>query len=112
MLITTQDVLDVLGENLKAARKKLKYTQEYVAENVDISIDFMRSIENGRNIGSITTILNLCNFLKISPNTLFDTLLDFKEDTLDTKLLDDFDKISMEDKKILRDIIIHLDRYY
>lgn len=62
MLITNTDVLNVLGRKLKRARKNLKYTQEYVTANVDISIDLLRNIENGRNIGSVPTLLNLCNF--------------------------------------------------
>ena len=112
MLITNSDVINVLGEKLKKARKKLKYTQEYVAENVDISIDLLRNIENGRNIGSVTTLLNLCNFLKISPNTLFSELLDFKEDTLDSTLLEQIKSISKKDKKTLKNIIIHIDKNY
>lgn len=112
MLITNSDVINVLGEKLKKARKKLKYTQEYVAENVDISIDLLRNIENGRNIGSVTTLLNLCNFLKISPNTLFSELLDFKEDTLDSTLLEQIKSISKKDKETLKNIIIHIDKNY
>lgn len=79
MLITSNDVLDVLGKRVKQARKNLKYTQDYVSENIGISTDLLRSIENGRNIGSITTLLNLCNFLKVSPNYIFRDLLDFAE---------------------------------
>jgi len=112
MLITNSDVINVLGEKLKKARKKLKYTQEYVAENVDISIDLLRNIENGRNIGSVPTLLNLCNFLKISPNTLFSELLDFKEDTLDSTLLEQIKSISKKDKETLKNIIIHIDKNY
>ena len=112
MLITNSDVINVLGEKLKKARKKLKYTQEYVAENVDISIDLLRNIENGRNIGSVPTLLNLCNFLKISPNTLFGELLDFKEDTFDSTLLEQIKSISKKDKEILKSIIIHIDKNY
>ena len=112
MLITNSDVINVLGEKLKKARKKLKYTQEYVAENVDISIDLLRNIENGRNIGSVPTLLNLCNFLKISPNTLFSELLDFKEDTLDSTLLEQINSISKKDKETLKNIIIHIDKNY
>ena len=44
MLINNSDVINVMGEKLKKARKKLNYTQEYVAENVDISIDLLRNI--------------------------------------------------------------------
>ena len=112
MLIKGTDVLEVLGKNLKKARKKLKYTQEYVAEGVDISIDLLRNIENGRNIGSVPTLLNLCNFLKISPNTLFAELLDFKEDTLDTTLINEFKKFSKKDRDILKNVIVHLDKNY
>ena len=112
MLIKGTDVLEVLGKNLKKARKKLKYTQEYVAEGVDISIDLLRNIENGRNIGSVPTLLNLCNFLKISPNTLFAELLDFKEDTLDTTLINEFKKFSKKDRDVLKNVIIHLDKNY
>ena len=55
MIITNAEVLKVLGKNLKQARKNLKYTQEFVAESVNISIDLLRNIENGR-ILSLTVI--------------------------------------------------------
>ena len=107
MLITSEDVIEVLGKNLKRSRKRLKYIQEFVSESVDISIDLLRNIENGRNIGSVPTLLNLCNFLRVSPNTLFSELLDFKEDTLDTALLDIFKDLSKDDRNVLKNIIIH-----
>ena len=72
LLIKNEDILQILGKNLKQARKDLKYTQEFVSEGVNISIDLLRNIENGRNVGSVPTLLNLCNFLKISPNKLFE----------------------------------------
>lgn len=112
MIITNAEVLKVLGKNLKQARKNLKYTQEFVAESVNISIDLLRNIENGRNVGSVPTLLNLCNFLKISPNTLFGELLEFKEDTLDSTLTNYFKEFTANDKKIIKDIIIHIDKNY
>lgn len=112
MLITNTDVLNILGKKIKQARKNLKYTQEFVSENIDISIDLLRNIENGRNVGSIPTILNLCNFLKVSPNNLFDELLLYKENTLDTTLLQDFKNLSKKDRDILKNIIIHIDKNY
>ena len=105
MILNNSDILNVIGKKLKQTRKGLKYTQEYVSENIDISIDLLRNIENGRSIGSVTTLLNLCNFLKISPNTLFGELLDFKEDTLDTFLLEQIKSLSKKDKEILKKII-------
>ncbi len=112
MLITSDDVLKTIGKKFKQSRLSQKYTQEYVAENIDISIDLLRNIENGRNVGSITTILNLCNFLKVSPNYIFSDLLTFKEPTLDTTLMDYIKNISKEDKELLKQIIIHIDKNY
>ena len=112
MLIKNDDVLKVLGKKIKQARLSKKFTQEYVAENVDISIDLLRNIENVRNIGSVPTLLNLCNFLSISPNFLFSELLTYKEDTLDTFLSSSIKSISKDDKELLKQIIIHIDRNY
>lgn len=112
MLITSDDILKTIGKKIKTARLSLKYTQEFVSENIEISIDLLRNIENGRNIGSLPTLLNICNFLKISPNFLFSELLNFQEDTLDTKLLSYIKKLSKEDKDLLKEIIIHIDKNY
>ena len=112
MQVTNQDILNILGLQVKKARRKQGYTQEFVAESIGVSIDLLRNIENGRNIGSIPTIINICNFLKVSPNTLFEEVLDFKEETLDTNLLNLIYNLSKKDKKILRDVIIHLDKNY
>ena len=112
MIITNVEVLKVLGKNLKLSRKKLKYTQEFVAENINISVDLLRNIENGRNIGSVTTILNLCNFLKVSPNSLFSELLNFKEDTLDSSLQNYFKDLNKDTREILKNIIVHIDKNY
>ena len=112
LLIKNEDILQILGKNLKQARKDLKYTQEFVSEGVNISIDLLRNIENGRNVGSVPTLLNLCNFLSISPNFLFSELLTYKEDTLDTFLTSSIKSISKDDKELLKQIIIHIDRNY
>ena len=112
MLITSDDVLKTIGKKFKQSRLSKKYTQEFVAENIDISIDLLRNIENGRNVGSITTLLNLCNFLKVSPNYIFADLLTFEESTLDTTLMGYIKDISNEDKELLKKIIIHIDKNY
>lgn len=112
MLITSNDVLKTIGNKIKQVRLSKKYTQEYVSENINISTDLLRNIENGRNIGSLPTLLNLCNFLKITPNFLFAELLTFEENTLDTDLKKYFKNLSTESKATLKEIIIHIDKNY
>lgn len=112
MLITSNDVLKTIGNKIKQARLSNQYTQDYVSEHIDISTDLLRNIENGRNIGSIPTLLNLCNFLKITPNYLFSDLLTFKEKTFDTDLQTYMNQLPEETKALLKEIIIHIDKNY
>ncbi len=112
MLITSNDVLKTMGNKIKQARLSHQYTQDYVSEHIDISTDLLRNIENGRNIGSIPTLLNLCNFLKITPNYLFSDFLTFQEKTLDTDLQTYMNQLSEETKSLLKEIIIHMDKNY
>lgn len=112
LLITSDDILKTIGTKIKKARLEKKFTQEFIAENINISPDLLRNIENGRNIGSLPTLLNICNFLELSPNFLFSDLLTFKVNYLNTILVDYISKFSVEDKQILKNIIIHLDKNY
>ena len=72
----------------------------------------LRNIENSRNIGSLPTLLNLCNALDITPNFLFEELLSNPENNYDNTLFTLFNKISSDDKEILKQIIIYLDKKY
>ena len=104
-MISSSHILQVLGPRLKKARQDKRLTQEFVAESVNISADLLRNIENGGNIGSLPTLLNLCNFLEITPDFLFEPLITTKKNTLDTTLTKHIASISPEDKEILKQII-------
>lgn len=110
MLLDSKNIAKVLGPNVKNARIKKGYTQEFVAESIGISIDLLRNIENSRNVGSVTTLLNLCNFLDMTPNSFFKDLYTSKEVTLDSNLQEYFGKLSVRSKKALQKIIIHIDK--
>ena len=112
LLIKNTDILEILGPNLKKVRTTKGYTQEFVAESVNISTDLLRNIENGRNIGSLPTLLNLCNFLEITPNYLFLDLLNENSSSLDEALKAQISNISPQSKEAIKQIIIHIDKNY
>ena len=85
-VIKNKDILKVIGTRIQNARNDKGYTQEYVAEKIDKSVDILRSIENGRSVGSVETLLNLCNILGITLDYVFSDLLDKKGEILDNKL--------------------------
>lgn len=112
MLITSADILDVIGKKIKNSRIKKGFTQDFLAEKINISTDLLRNIENGRNIGSLATLLNICNTLDITPNFLFSDLIDTEVSKIDNKLYDYTSQLTENDKDIFKKIIIHLDKNY
>ena len=108
MLITNKDILKIIGKKLKEARNNKKYTQDFVAEKIEISTDLLRNIENGRNIGSFPTLLNICNILDITPNDLFYEVLKNKEKIVDDKLYKEFQELSLKDKELIQTLIMHI----
>ena len=107
-IIKQKDILKVIGNRIQKARKHKGYTQEYVAEKIDKSVDILRSIENGRSVGSVETLINICNVLEITSDYIFEELLDKKDEILDNKLYSDFQKLSIEQKELVNTMIDHM----
>ena len=114
MLIINDDDLRIVGQKIKDARNSKKegndkkYTQENISEKVGLSPDQYRNIENGRSLGSVQSLLNICNLLDITPNDLFYELLENKEEILDKKLYNEFQDLTLKEKELIRTLMIHI----
>lgn len=104
-VVKNKDILKVIGVKIQKARKDKNFTQEYVAEKIDKSVDTLRGIENGRCVGSVETLINLCNILDITLDYIFYDLLKQKNEILNKELYKDFENLSQEDKEILKTLI-------
>ena len=100
-VIKNDDIIKVIGKKIQEARRDKGYTQDYVAEKIDKSIDIYRSIENGRSVGSVATLLNICNVLDITMDEIFYELLNKKEVILNNKLYKNFQELNMENKELI-----------
>lgn len=107
-VIKKKDILKVIGSKLQQARKDKGYTQEYVAEQIDKSVDILRSIENGRSVGSVETLLNICNVLEITLDYIFADLLNKKGEILDNKLYEDFQELDLKEKGLINTMIEYM----
>ena len=107
-VIENRDILKVIGTKIGQARKEKGYTQEYVAEKIDKSVDTFRGIENGRSVGSLESLLNICNVLEITLDYIFADLLNKKGEILDNKLYEDFQKLELRDKELINAMIEHM----
>lgn len=53
------------GQAIKAQRKKLGYTQAFVAENCGLSVSFISDLENGKATAELGKAIFLANLLGI-----------------------------------------------
>ena len=107
-VIRKKDILKSIGSKIQDARKDKGYTQEYVAEKIDKSVDILRSIENGRSVGSVETLLNICNTLEITLDSIFSDLLNKKEEILDNKIYTNFQGLDIKQKELINVIVEHM----
>ena len=63
-------VLKELGENIRSARKNKKLTIEILSELAGISESFLGTVERGESSISIETLVNLCQVLDVSADSL------------------------------------------
>ncbi|MDR1114264.1 MAG: helix-turn-helix domain-containing protein [Candidatus Margulisbacteria bacterium] len=66
-----QDLLKILGANIRKHRIRLNWSQALLAEKVDISITFLSSIERGVKWLSPVTVIKLADAFQIDSYELF-----------------------------------------
>ena len=54
------------GKRIKDVRKKVKYTQEILAEKADIAVTYLGEIERGEKTPSLEVLINIANSLGVS----------------------------------------------
>lgn len=57
---------NIIGERLKEARVNKKYTQENLAEKLDVSVAFLSKIERGKSHINLKRLSQLCDILGVS----------------------------------------------
>ena len=64
-----------IGDRIKLARSQTDYTQEDLAEKLQLSSRYISQLERGIAFGSATTIVNICKALNISSDFLFSDII-------------------------------------
>jgi len=69
--MTEQELRAIVRTNIRRYREFRKWTQAQFAEKLDISINFLSDIENGKKWISPTTMVKFATVLNIEPFELF-----------------------------------------
>lgn len=65
-----EHIYEIIAENIRKERRWLGITQAELAERADVSLDTIKSVENGRMAMSLDTYLNIVHALESSPMVL------------------------------------------
>ncbi len=94
-----------IGDLLRRTRKSLGYTQEEVAEMLDLASRYISDIERDKTKGSIDTLVKLCNIYHITPTYVLQNYLELTDDyKVDANIIG-FYKLSEHDKQVITELI-------
>lgn len=102
------DILKIIGNNVKTIRLSRGITQEQMAEKLNRSINFVSLIELGKSGMSVETIIAVCNILDISSESIFKGLIDYNLKENDRYILENISTLNSKDKKIVTDLMQYI----
>ena len=92
---------NVIGARIKQARLAKNYTQEDLAEKIDISVAFLSRVERGNSHLNLNRLDQICNLLDVSESYLLSGASSNSESYLDKEFSDLLKKCSPEKQKLI-----------
>ena len=93
-----------IGKILRASRIEQHYTQEYVADQIDVNVSHISNIETNRVKVSLTTLVAICNVLNLTVDYVLKSEYT-ASDSIDREILKELAACSPEKKEKILKII-------
>ena len=94
-----------LGKRIKRFRLKSHFTQERLAEKIDVATSTIAHAESGTSKPSLALLLNIANALNVTLDQLICDSLTVVDNYIEKDIADLLTDCSTTEKQILRDII-------
>ena len=91
----------LLGERVSTLRKEKGLTQSKLAEEAEISNNYISNIENSHSIPSLETLVKICVALEVTPNDLLIGVNAESTDYSNTDIANLLDKCSPKEKRYI-----------
>lgn len=95
---------NIIGERLKKARIEKGFTQEKLAEQLDVSIAFLSRIERGSSHINLRRLNQICSILDITEGEILSGTSEEATDYLDKEFHDLLSKCSSKQQKLIYNI--------
>ena len=99
-----------IGKRLQAIRKSNGYTQEQLAEKVEVSVRYISDIEQDRAKPSYEVLIRICNIFEISLDQIFSDYLSVTGNKRLAYPLAGYEKLCEEDKKTIEHLIMYFNK--
>ena len=99
-----------IGKNLQAIRKSNGYTQEKLAESIEVSVRYISDIEQDRAKPSYEVLIRICNLFQVTLDQVFSKYLKAKENKSLNYSLAGYDKLTKENKKTIEHLIMYFNK--
>lgn len=99
-----------IGKNIQKIRKSNGYTQEKLAEEIEVSVRYISDIEQDKSKPSYEVLIKICNVFHISLDQVFSEYLNIKENKSMEYSLAGFDKLSKKDKETIENLIMYFNK--
>ena len=99
-----------IGKNIQKIRKSNGYTQEKLAEEIEVSVRYISDIEQDKSKPSYEVLIKICNIFKIGLDQLFCNYINTKENKSMEYSLAGFDKLSKRDKETIENLIVFFNK--
>lgn len=90
-----------IGRRIRKARKELGFTQERLAEKVDLSTPHMSHIESGKTKVSLPSLILIANALNTTVDTLLHDNITVTQEAFDRDFKDLLEDCTVEERQLL-----------
>ena len=99
-----------IGKNIQKIRKSNGYTQEKLAEAVEVSVRYISDIEQDKSKPSYENLIKICNVFQVSLDQIFSEYINTKKNKSMEYSLAGFDKLSKKDKETIENLIMYFNK--
>lgn len=106
-------VIDYLsiGQRIKAARKEKNFSQERLAEHLDVTAVYVSRIENGKTKLSLELLVKISIFLEFSPGYFLSGNILYPNENISHELVQLLENCSSQKMRMIMDIIKVITKY-
>lgn len=98
------------GKNLQQIRKSNGYTQEKLAEEIEVSAGYVSDVEQDRAKPSYEVLIRICNLFEVSLDQIFSEYLKIKENKSLEYSIAGYEQLNEEDKETIEHLITYFNK--